>query len=65
MLKDYKMKILMREYLESIIERIIAIDKNDHSYLAMLCEPWLHENTLPANSYNLEAWKKIFISSKS
>jgi alpha(1,3/1,4) fucosyltransferase len=59
-LKDYKMKLLMDKYMDSIVDTMIAIDKDESMYIKMFTESWLKKNEVPLNSYSINNWKKIF-----
>ncbi len=45
---------------DSLIERIIEIDKDDSLYASYLLEPWFYDNTYPSNEAIVNRWQEIF-----
>jgi len=60
--RAYKLNLEFRSGFEGLIERIIALDKDDDAYYKMLQQPWYKSNTPPDRSPFLNQWRKIFNS---
>lgn len=59
--RDLKMKLQFGKLdFTHLIERIIELDKNDDTYIAMLQQPWFNNNQPPANASNKKRWREIF-----
>ena len=57
--REFKMLLQTADYGE-LLEKIIAIDRDDTLYAKYILEPWLHDNTPPSNQHVINRWREIF-----
>jgi hypothetical protein len=61
--RTLKMRVLFNNInFAPLINRIKELDNNPDQYMAMLQQPWLNDNKLPANVSLKNTWVKIFES---
>ncbi|MCZ4221800.1 glycosyltransferase family 10 domain-containing protein [Pedobacter rhodius] len=68
-LKSWGRKFKMQLQLDNLnfsklIERIIEIDCNDELYDQYIREPWLKDNKIPEDTFNINRWIEIFENKK-
>ncbi|RYZ94781.1 MAG: hypothetical protein EOP47_27150 [Sphingobacteriaceae bacterium] len=59
--RNYKMNLQFDKLnFQPLIERIIELDNDDDKYLQMLQQPWLNNNSVPAEFSLKQRWVEIF-----
>ncbi len=62
--RDLSHKWLLSKVADSLVDRVVELDRNDDLYLEMLREPWLKDNIV-AKTLFTAVWDEIFAKARS
>lgn len=58
--QDIRHQALATRIVGSLVERVIALDRDPEAYGRLLSRPWLKANAVPEASYSTRSWMRIF-----
>ncbi len=58
--QDIRHQALATRIVGSLVERVIALDRDPDAYRGLLARPWLKGNAVPDASYSTPSWMRIF-----
>lgn len=59
LLRDIRLKNLMGKYVDSLVDAVVELDRNDTEYLNALAVPWLKGNAVQEDTYTDIFWGHI------
>lgn len=60
LLRDIRLKNLMEKYVDSLVDAVVDLDRNDTEYMNALAVPWLRGNAVQEDTYTDIFWEHIF-----
>lgn len=62
---DVRHLLLLRKFEDALIDEIVALDRDEDKYAAMLREPWLNGNRVDESTYSTGIWVGLFTEALS